>query len=306
MTTTTTDYYGTDTAGRAALLATARNTHRATSSPFDEIARTNADGTLYWSARDLAKLFGYTDWRNFADAIRKARQQVAAHNIAGQGSFVDANKSIPTPKGNGHRFVPDVHLSRFACYFVALNADQSKPEVRAAVNYYFVGRTIQAEQMIAAADSDAMITADHAKRIADLELVMQGLPAAIGDAVAKALTATPSAPQVAATARKTGRPALPSLTAMESARYGKGNTNGSFARTLVRGGYLDRRTIAHRVDGNPIREYREASHIGMFRFRKHPGGPYTTAGRYVYVTEAGQRFLADTYGWDSPNAQVQA
>lgn len=31
--------------------------------------------------------------RNFADAIRKARQQVAAHNIADQGSFVDANKS---------------------------------------------------------------------------------------------------------------------------------------------------------------------------------------------------------------------
>lgn len=69
------------------------------------------------------------DDRNFVDAEHhKARQQVAAHNIADQGSFVDANKSIPTPKGDGTRLVPDVHLTRFAAYFVALNADQSKPE----------------------------------------------------------------------------------------------------------------------------------------------------------------------------------
>ena len=26
------------------------------------------------------------------------------------------------------RSIPDVHLTRFAAYFVALNADQSKPE----------------------------------------------------------------------------------------------------------------------------------------------------------------------------------
>lgn len=89
-----------------------------------------ADGTPYWSARDLAKLFGYSEWRNFADAIRKARQQVAAHNIADQGSFVDATVSSPQPNG-GFRAIPDVHLTRFAAYFVALNADQSKPEVRA-------------------------------------------------------------------------------------------------------------------------------------------------------------------------------
>ena len=73
------------------------------------------------------------DDRNFVNAetvthVGKAREQVGAHNIADQGSFVDANKSIPTPKGDGARLVPDVHLTRFAAYFVALNADQSKPE----------------------------------------------------------------------------------------------------------------------------------------------------------------------------------
>ncbi|MFD4007854.1 hypothetical protein ACFWQK_09010 [Brachybacterium paraconglomeratum] len=36
-------------------------------------------------------------------------------------------KMITAGKG-AEREVPDVHLTRFAAYFVALNADQSKPE----------------------------------------------------------------------------------------------------------------------------------------------------------------------------------
>ncbi|WP_245810249.1 hypothetical protein [Brachybacterium massiliense] len=39
---------------------------------------------------------------------------------------------IAVGKGAARR-VPNVHLTRFAAYFVALNADQSKPEVRAQV-----------------------------------------------------------------------------------------------------------------------------------------------------------------------------
>jgi DNA-damage-inducible protein D len=28
----------------------------------------------YWSARELAKLLGYADWRNFVDVIEKAKE----------------------------------------------------------------------------------------------------------------------------------------------------------------------------------------------------------------------------------------
>ena len=68
---------------------------------------------------------------------RKARQQVESHVAAGH-----PNSGAGTDNGGGHfvstetvsrvgfgdRTVPDVHLTRFAAYFVALNADQSKPE----------------------------------------------------------------------------------------------------------------------------------------------------------------------------------
>ena len=70
-------------------------------------------------------------------SIRKAREQVGAHNIAGQpnngnvagnGGEHFVNTETVSRVGFGDRTIPDVHLTRFAAYFVALNADQSKPE----------------------------------------------------------------------------------------------------------------------------------------------------------------------------------
>lgn len=315
---TVTDYYTATASQRGDMLAQiGHGRRRAAASPFDEIARTDKTGQPYWSARDLAKLFGYSEWRHFADSIRKAREQVSSHvsaghanseNILGNGGGHFVNTETVTRVGFGERTVPDVHLTRFAAYFVALNADQSKPEVRAAVNYYFVGRTIQAEQMIQAGADDNALTAENAKRIADLELAVQGLPEVIGDAIAKALGSTeapadtaPPAPEATMPRKrgKVGRPGLPSITAMEQARYGKG-ASGRFALMLVRDGYLARRVMGHNARGASIFRYSEGSHVGMFKFRKRPSGPYTTSGRYVYVTEAGQRFLAKEYGWETP------
>lgn len=306
---TVTDYYTATASRRGDMLAQiGHGRRRAAASPFDEIARVGKDGQPYWSARDLAKLFGYSEWRHFADSIRKAREQVASHNVAGQAGsenvlgFENAELIVTNNLGKP-RTIPDVHLTRFAAYFVALNADQSKPEVRAAVNYYFVGRTIQAETMIQAGADDNALTAENAKRIADLELAVQGLPEVIGDAIAKALASTtaPASPAKAESAPrkrgKVGRPGLPSLTSLELASQG---SSGKFSARLTRDGFLERRTVRYRSDGAAIREYREGSHVGMFRFRKRLSGPYTASGRYVYVTEAGQRFLAEEYGWGMP------
>ena len=298
---TVADYYAATASQRGDMLAQiGHGRRRAAASPFDEIARVGKDGQPYWSARDLAKLFGYSDWRNFAAAIHKARQQVDAHVNAGHDHFVDVTEMVQIGSGAARK-TPNVHLTRFAAYFVALNADQSKPEVRAAVNYYFVGRTIQAEQMIQAGADDNTLTAENAKRIADLELAVQGLPEVIGDAIAKALGSTevtrgtPDAPRARAVPRRRG---LPSLASMEQARYGTWGTK--FKNALVRDGYLTRTQTGARSDGQPLYSYSEGARPAMFRFRNRPSGPYTRSGRCVYVTEAGQRFLAEEYGWEMP------
>lgn len=111
--------------------------------PFDAIRITTLEGREYWSARDLMPLLGYEKWERFADAISRAK--VAAHNagysVADQ--FPGAGKMIEAGKG-AQRRVEDYHLSRYACYLIALNGDPRKVEI-AAAQTYFVIKTREAE-----------------------------------------------------------------------------------------------------------------------------------------------------------------
>lgn len=114
-------------------------------SPFDAIRRTRDDGSEYWSARDLMPLLGYDRYENFASSINRAR--LAAANSEGESAasehFRDARKMVPL--GNGaSRDIGDRHLTRYACYLVAMNGDPRKPEIAAAQTYFAV-KTREAE-----------------------------------------------------------------------------------------------------------------------------------------------------------------
>ncbi|MFC0673503.1 hypothetical protein [Brachybacterium hainanense] len=110
-----------------------------TGSPFDHIRQTRADGTGYWSARDLMPLLGYgAEWRNFTAAIDRAK--LTAQN---QGLDPETLFGGVTEKSGG-RPREDFHLSRYAAYLVAMNGDPRKPEVAAAQSYFAI-RTREAE-----------------------------------------------------------------------------------------------------------------------------------------------------------------
>lgn len=107
-------------------------------SPFDAIRRLTDAGREYWSARDLMPLLGYDSWRRFADAVGRAK--IAARN---SGHEVTRLFASAVKKSEG-RDAEDYHLSRYACYLVALNGDPRKPEI-AAAQTYFVIKTREAE-----------------------------------------------------------------------------------------------------------------------------------------------------------------
>ena len=95
------------------------------------------NGVECWSARELYKLLGYVEWRNFLTIVDKAK--VACEN-AGENilyHFVDVNKMIRLGKG-GQREVENYLLTRYACYLVAQNGDSRKPEIAFAQNYFAV------------------------------------------------------------------------------------------------------------------------------------------------------------------------
>lgn len=109
-------------------------------SPFDAIRRSTSEGREYWSARELMPLLGYDKWERFDGAVQRAIASLIA-----QGH--DANREASRLResfGRTNQVGDNYHLSRFACYLVAMNGDPRKPEV-AAAQAYFAIKTREAE-----------------------------------------------------------------------------------------------------------------------------------------------------------------
>ncbi|MCY3955635.1 MAG: DNA damage-inducible protein D [Nitrospira sp.] len=104
---------------------------------FESYARQTENGVEFWLARDLQCLLGYTDWRNFLQVLNRAKVacEVSEHRIIDH--FVDANKMVSLGSGS-QREVPDMMLTRYACYLIAQNGDPRKEEIAFAQTYFAV------------------------------------------------------------------------------------------------------------------------------------------------------------------------
>ena len=97
----------------------------------------------FWYARDLMKLLGYTEWRNFLKTIDKAKTACKNSGNISTDHFVEVNKMVDIGSG-AERKIEDVMLSRYACYLVVMNGDPNK-EVIAVGQTYFAVKTRQQE-----------------------------------------------------------------------------------------------------------------------------------------------------------------
>lgn len=106
-------------------------------STFEAHAQQAENGIEFWLARDLQHLLGYDEWRNFMTVISKAKTscELSGHPVADH--FVDVNKTISMPKG-AEKEVPDLMLTRYACYLIAQNGDPRKQEIAFAQTYFAI------------------------------------------------------------------------------------------------------------------------------------------------------------------------
>lgn len=94
------------------------------------------NGVEYWLARDLMEPLGYTQWRNFETAIKRAMASCEVNEMPVVSYFAETSKIVPT--GIGQKAVKDYKLTRYACYLIAQNGDPNKPEIALAQAYFAV------------------------------------------------------------------------------------------------------------------------------------------------------------------------
>lgn len=109
---------------------------------FEQIKRQDEYGNDYWSARDMAKILEYAEFRNFLPVIDRAKEACQNSGQQVENHFVDSHEMVPIGSG-AERKVESVKLSRYACYLIVQNADPAKEVVALGQTYFAVQTRLQ-------------------------------------------------------------------------------------------------------------------------------------------------------------------
>jgi DNA-damage-inducible protein D len=95
------------------------------------------EGIEYWLARELQILLGYSSWRNFINAVTKAKESCKTSKEEILDHFVDVDKMVKIGSG-AERKQDDIMLTRYACYLIAQNGDPKKEQIAFAQSYFAI------------------------------------------------------------------------------------------------------------------------------------------------------------------------
>lgn len=112
-------------------------------SVFESIKHVNSYGQEYWSARELAKVLDYKDYRNFLIALDKAMEACQNSGFQISDHFGETTEMVHIGS-NATREISTYRLSRYACYLIVQNANPEK-EIVALGQTYFAIKTRQQE-----------------------------------------------------------------------------------------------------------------------------------------------------------------
>lgn len=132
--------------------------HHAT---FEGLRHFDVDGNEFWLARQLSKVLEYSEYRHFQPVVERARAACSNSGKAVEDHFEDILDMVEIGSG-AKRGLPDVRLSRYACYLIVQNADPSKPIVANGQTYF----AIQTRRQELADDATFARLSEDEKRLA--------------------------------------------------------------------------------------------------------------------------------------------
>jgi DNA-damage-inducible protein D len=106
--------------------------HHAT---FESIRHFGEDGEEFWLARQLAVVLDYSQYRHFMPVIERAKEACRHSGQLLENHIEDVLTMVEIGSG-AKREVPDVRLSRYACYLIVQNGDPSKPVIANGQSYF--------------------------------------------------------------------------------------------------------------------------------------------------------------------------
>jgi len=104
---------------------------------FENLKRLFPKGGEYWLARELSKVLGYAEFRNFAPVIKKAKKACEISGQAVPDHFVEMHEMVDIGSG-AQRKMASYALSPYACYPIVQNADSSKPIIANGQTYFAI------------------------------------------------------------------------------------------------------------------------------------------------------------------------
>ena len=128
---------------------------------FEQIKRVDENGAEYWSARDMAKVLEYSEYRHFKQVVDKAKEACVNSQYKVQDHFEDILDMVTIGSG-AKRPLETVKLSRYACYLIVQNADPSKKVVANGQTYFAVQTRIAEIQQM---DEYNRLTDEEEKRL---------------------------------------------------------------------------------------------------------------------------------------------
>ncbi len=129
---------------------------------FEDASKVDDGGVEFWHARDLQKLLGYAEYRNFLTVVQKAKEACINSGQAVENHFVDINEMVEIGSGAA-REIENIRLTRYASYLIAQNGDSRKKEIAFAQTYFAI-QTRRQEIQDQGTEQYTPLTEDH-KRI---------------------------------------------------------------------------------------------------------------------------------------------